>query len=167
MIYLRIGGGGDEMKKNIPDRSRVGGFETFSAMLNSATKSLERIKSRKMEEFDLSGTHTLCLIQLYETPEGLTRTELANRLGVDRAQITRVVGELLAKDFAAEIGTGSGYRRKCLLTDKGREATAQINGIVERINKFVSGDIPPERLKEFYEIFGEICEKLKRSEELL
>ena len=158
---------GAETAKNVSEEPKIGGFETFSAVLGSATKSLEKIKSKKMEEFGLSGTHTLCLLQLYEEEEGLTRTELANRLGVDRAQITRVVGELLSKGFATEEGKGSGYRKKCRLTEKGETASEEINGVVERINRFVSGDIPCDRLKEFYDTFGEICEKLKMAEELL
>lgn len=155
------------MNRNISHKGDIGGFETFSSMLGSATKSLERLKSKGMEEFGLSGTHTLCLRQLYDTPTGLTRTELAARLSVDRAQITRVIGELLEKGFVSESGYGSGYRKKCILTEKGRTATAEINAIVERINHFVSGDIPPERLSEFYKTLGEICENLKKAEELL
>lgn len=155
------------MNQYIPDKGHNGGFEVFSSMLGSAIKSLERLKSKGMEDFGLSGTHTLCLRQLYDNPAGLTRTELAARLSVDRAQITRVIGELLENDFVTESGNGSGYRKKCLLTEKGRESTAEINAIVERINRFVSGDIPPERLREFYETLEEICENLKKAEELL
>lgn len=155
------------MDKYTPEETRGVGFETFSAMISNATKSLERLKSKGMGEFGLSGTYTLCLRRLYQYPEGLTRTELACHLAVDRAQITRVIGELLEKGFITETGSGSGYRRKCKLTEKGKETTAEINGIVERINKFVSGDIPPERLESFYETFGEICDNLKKSEELL
>ena len=159
--------GGDKMNRNIPAEGSGGGFEAFSAMLSSATKSLERLKSKGMEEFGLSGTHTLCLRQLYDNPDGFTRTELASRLSVDRAQITRVIGELLEKGFVTEHGGGSGYRKKCILTEKGASATAEINSIVERINHFVSGDIPPDRLLSFYETLGEICENLKKAEDLL
>ena len=154
------------MNRNMPGKGNGGGFEAFSSMLGAATKSLERLKSKGMEDFGLSGTHTLCLRQLYDSPEGLTRTELAARLSVDRAQITRVIGELLEKGFVIECG-GSGYRKKCALTEKGRATTSEINDIVERINRFVSGDIPPQRLLSFYETLGEICENLKRAEELL
>ena len=105
--------------------------------------------------------------QLYDCPTGLTRTELATRLSVDRAQITRVIGELLEKGFVSEIGRGSGYRKKCALTEKGYAATAEINSIVDRINQFVSGDIPAERLESFYQTLGEICENLKKAEELI
>ena len=155
------------MNREIPRRGDEGGFEVFSSMLSSATKSLERLKSKGMEEFGLSGTHTLCLRQLYDSPTGLTRTELATKLSVDRAQITRVIGELLEKGFVTEGEGGSGYRKKCALTEKGRSATAEINAIVERINHFVSGEIPPERLSDFYRTLREICENLKKAEELL
>ena len=144
-----------------------GGFESFSTLLGTATKSLERLKSKGMEGFGLSGTHTLCLRRLYDATEGLTRTELSVLLAVDRAQITRVIGELLEKGFVEETGRGSRYRKKCMLTEKGREATAEINAIVDRINRFVSGDIPPERLKSFYDTLEEICENLKKAERLL
>ena len=155
------------MDRNIPHGEYSGGFETFSSMLGAATKSLEKLKSKGMEDFGLSGTHTLCLRQLYDFPAGLTRTELSTKLSVDRAQITRVIGELLDKGFVTESGSGSGYRKKCSLTDKGLAATAEINEKVIMINHFVSGDIPPERLRDFYKTLDEICENLKRAEELL
>lgn len=155
------------MNGSAPEELNGGGFEAFSSLLSAATKSLERLKSKGMEDFGLSGTHTLCLRQMYDCPEGLTRTQLSHRLGVDRAQITRVIGELLAKGFVTEVGSDSNYRKKCCLTEKGREATAEINGIVERINKFVSGDIPKERLTVFYSTLNEICDNLKKAEELL
>ena len=153
-------------RKAIED-TQSGGFESFSTLLSTATKSLERLKSKGMEEFGLSGTHTLCLRRLYDAPEGLTRTELSALLSVDRAQITRVIGELLEKGFVEETGRGSGYRKKCTLTEKGRETTTEINAIVERINRFVSRDISPERLRSFYETLEEICENLKKAESLL
>lgn len=145
----------------------IGGFETFSSLLGTAQKNLEKLKSRGMEEYGLSGTHTLCLRQLYEFPEGLTRTQLSHRLGVDRAQVTRVIGELLSKNFVEETEGTSNYRKKCYLTPKGKEITAEINGTVSRINAFVSGDIPEERLEVFYSTLSEICDNLIKAEELL
>ena len=153
------------MSKSTPDRSYPTGFETFSNLLNNTTKSLDKLKTKGMEEYGLSGTHTLCLRQLYDCPEGLTRTELSSRLCVDRAQMTRVIAQLLEKGFVDQTEHSSIYRRKCVLTEKGRNATTEINQLVEKINRFVSGDIPEERLQIFYETFWEISENLKRSED--
>ena len=143
------------------------GFEAFSALLGTTMKSLEHLKAKGMGEYGLSGMHTLCLQKLYEVPEGLTRTELSRRCGVDRAQITRVIGELLAKDVVFEVGGTSNYRKKCVLTEEGRAIAADIDVLIKKINSFVSGDIEPQRLKIFYETLHEICQNLKRAEELL
>lgn len=143
------------------------GFEAFNGLIGNAGKCLEKLKSKGMEEYGLSGTYTLCLRQLYESDNGLTRTELARRCGVDRAQITRVIGELITKQLVQESGCGANYRKKCMLTEQGRSVTAEVNGVVDRLTKLVSGDIPRERLLVFYETLTEICERLKQAEELL
>jgi DNA-binding MarR family transcriptional regulator len=127
------------------------GFEVFSALLGNTMKSLEHLKAKGMGEYGLSGMHTLCLQKLYEFPEGLTRTELSRQCGVDRAQITRVIGELLAKGVVFEVGGRSNYRKKCVLTEAGRTTAAEIYALIQKINSFVSGDIDPARLKIFYE----------------
>ena len=143
------------------------GFEAFSALLGNTMKSLEHLKAKGMGEYGLSGMHTLCMRNLYENPNGLTRTELSKRCGVDRAQITRVIGELLAKGIVFEMGGSSNYRKKCVLTEKGFATASEINLLIQKINSFVSGDIPPERLQVFYETLSEIFENLKRAEEFL
>jgi len=143
------------------------GFEAFNGLIGNAMKNLDRLKAKGMGDYGLSGTHTLCMRQMYHFSNGLTRTELARRCGVDRAQITRIIGELLAKGLVQEVGNGSNYRKRCILTDKGREVTADINDRVTRILQFVSGDIPQERLKIFYETLNEICNNLENAEDIL
>ena len=143
------------------------GFEAFSGLIGTASKSLEKLKAKGMGEYGLSGTYTLCLRQLYAVPDGMTRTQLAHRCGVDRAQITRVIGELIEKGLVEEPSSGANYRKKCVLSDKGRALTADINDLVTRINTFVSGSIPKDRLEIFYETLNEICENLKKAEEIL
>ncbi len=143
------------------------GFESFNALLGSTMKSLEHLKAKGMGEYGLSGMHTLCIRSLYDAPNGLTRTELSRRCGVDRAQITRVIGELLTKGIVFEMGGSSNYRKKCVLTEKGRATASEIDALIKKINSFVSGEIPPERLQIFYETLSEICDNLKRAEEFL
>ena len=152
--------------QNQPDSIETG-FEAFNGLIGNASKSLEKLKAKGMGEYGLSGTYTLCLRQLYTAPQGMTRTQLSHRCGVDRAQITRVIGELIEKELVAELGNGANYRKKCVLSDKGREVTTSINDLVTKINTFVSGNIPKERLELFYETLTEICENLKKAEEIL
>lgn len=155
------------MKKETSETVSKGGFEAFSGFVGSAWKSMERLKSKGMSEYGLSGTHTICVRRLFETPDGLTRTELAQCCGVDRAQITRIIGELLAKGYVTESGEGSRYRKKCVLTEKGKAVTAEINETVQHVIGCVSGEIPAEKMTVFYEVLEKICENLKQAEDKL
>ena len=155
------------MKSEPANRQLETGFEAFNGLIGDAVKHLDRLKAKGMGDYGLSGTHTLCMRQMYHSPNGLTRTELAKRCGVDRAQITRVIGDLLTKELALEIGSGSNYRKRCVLTDKGREITADINDRVSQILTFVSGSIPPDRLSVFYETLRQICQNLENAEDIL
>ncbi len=158
----------EKEERRIPDKPPIGtGFDAFNGLLGNTMKNLERLKTKGMGDYGLSGTHTLCLRQLYEIPEGLTRTELAKLCGVDRAQITRVIGDLLQKGLAKEMESGSNYRKKCALTAEGRQIAADINDRVQRLVRFVSGNIEEERLESFYRTLAEICENLERAEKYL
>ena len=39
--------------------------------------------------------------------------------------------------------------------------------MILNINRFVSGDIPEEKIKIFYEVFDQICQNLKNAEQQL
>ena len=143
------------------------GLEAFSTLIGSATKSLDRLKSKGMEKYGLSGIHTLCMRRLYDAEDGLTRAEIASRLSIDRAQVTRIIGELLAEGYVTEGKGASNYRKKCTLTQKGKEVTADVNLRVYNVLNFVSGDIPSEHLEIFYETFEQICENLKKADKHL
>ena len=154
------------MDSNTAPSPHTTGFESFSTLVSSALKSLEKLKTKYMEQFGLAGAHTLCIRRLYESNDGLTRTELASRLAIDRAQVTRIIGDLLSSGLVIESKGNSSYRKKCMLTEKGREVAVEVNRIVAHINKFVSGDIPAEKLETFYDTLIQICENLKKAEEL-
>lgn len=152
--------------QRVPSVGAETGFDVFHSLIVCAIKHIEKLKSKGMNEYGLSATHTLCMRRLFEAESGLTRTELAHACQVDRAQITRVIGELLSKELVAEVGSGSGYRKKCALTKKGREIAAEINDLVARLQFFVSGSIPPEELEIFYKTLRSICDNLKEAEML-
>ena len=145
------------------DRDR---FLLFSSRLNEAQKSISRIKQKKMEHYGLASAHVLCICQLEENPEGLTKTELSAMCGVDKAQISRVVSDVVKKGYAFVGTTESRYRKKYFLTPEGALAAAEIKKIILDINSFVSTNIPQEDIEKFYETFNTICENLNRAEKI-
>ena len=140
-------------------------FERFAQMLSNATKSLYRLKSRCMSKYGLSSTHTACLRKLYENPDGLTKSEIADNCEIDKAQITRIIGELIAKNYVKDDSSKKTYNRKFFLTAVGKKITDEINETVVDVVKYVNEDIPREDIEHFYSVFEAINKKLKDSEE--
>ena len=140
-------------------------FERFAQMLSTASKSIFRLKSKCMSKYGLSSTHTLCLRSLYENPEGLTKKEISDICTIDKAQTTRIMSELAAKDYVKSDAPGRTYNCKFYLTQNGTKITEEINETVEAVVKYVNSEIPKEDIEHFYSVFEAINQKLKSSEE--
>ena len=144
-----------------------GRFELFMGLLGSATKSIQRLKNARMDEFDLSAAHTDCLCCLADAaPAGLTQTQLATRLGMDRAQISRVLRDLRARAYVRTGNDASGYKSPYCLTDAGRRIAAQIGEIIGEVRSFVSGSISGADIESFYRTFSVIAERLSQAVQL-
>ena len=139
-------------------------FARFEGYIGSAAKSIARLKAVRMARFHLSAAHTSCLLRLLAAPDGLTQTGLREALGMDRAQISRVLHQLEEKGYVASDGTG--YNRVYRLTKSGISVSREVDGIVTDVLTFVSGGIPEEEIEAFYRTFAIIAENLSRAEAL-
>lgn len=138
----------------------------FNNLIYSASKSLHRLKSMGMKAYDLGSTHTFCLraLSLNMAKDGLTRNELAAACAVDKAQISRIVTELVEMGYVLEASKGKGYRKKIVLTERGAEAARDMDEKITKILDFVSGDIPDAEIEHMYVTLYQICQQLKRAE---
>lgn len=139
-------------------------LEAFMTLITSASRSITKLKSRGMASYGLGSTHTACVRVLYTAPNGLTRTQLSNKCELDKAQISRIINELTEKGYVTENPGPSSYKKRILLTDKGKGISEEINKLVLDINTLVSGEIPDEDIETFYKVFGIICKNLKEKE---
>ena len=139
-------------------------FERFNQHYLGALKSIQSLKVKHMEKYGLTGTHTMCLRHLCENGNGLTKGEIASLCDIDKAQITRIVNELIKKEYVTSDTSQRAYNRRFFLTDMGRKITDEINEKIIEINTFVSGDISDEDIEHFYKIFGRINKNLKIAE---
>ncbi len=140
-------------------------LDKFMTLVIGASRSVTKLKARYMTEYGLGSTHTMCIRKLYSSPDGLTRTQLAEQCELDKAQVSRIVNELAERGCISEAQAKSNYKRKIVLTDYGCHIAEDINQIVLRINQFVSGKLTDEEITTFYRVFGQICENLKAAEE--
>ena len=136
------------------------GYNRFAALTASAGKAILRIKAAKMAHYGLSAAHTDCLCDLLAAGEmGLTQGELIQKEQVDRAQISRILRELVQKGYAAGSGE-SAYNQRYCLTALGRTAAREIEAAIAEVNHFVSGQLAPETLSAFYETLEYIAANL-------
>lgn len=140
-------------------------FDRFYSTLCCALKSIQKLKTKYMLPYGLSSAHTMCLRHLYSAPEGLTRTKLSKLCDIDKAQVSRIVNELCSKGYITEPDSENiNYRKRLRLTALGKATAEEINSSVNKIQQFVSGDIPTEQLEDFYSTLDLICDKLKQAE---
>lgn len=139
-------------------------FERFTGLMNSAVKSIQRLKSTGMKEYDLSAAHTTCLCRLAEAgPEGLTQGQLILLEGTDRAHISRVLGELCRRGYAVPAEPGAQYRKHYVLTPTGQDVAERVQGVILAVNRFVSSQIPQEDIDVFYRTLDTIAQNLERA----
>ena len=140
-------------------------FELFDGLIASAGKTLQRIKTNKMEKYGLGSTHTICLCKLGKAGEtGVTQKELTEQEGIDRAQVSRVLRDLELEGLVHTVGA-SAYKKRYCLTEKGQKITSEINDIILEINRYVSEEISAEEIAVFYRVMQVIDGNLKKAEE--
>ena len=141
-------------------------LEAFSTLITGASRSITRLKNIQMAHYGLGSTHTICIRKLYDSGEGLTRKQLSEACELDKAQISRVIVELVDKGFVEESSGKSSYKKRISLTDSGKNIAAEVNSIILDVNNFVSGDISDEDICSFYRVFSKICDGLKGAEDI-
>lgn len=142
-------------------------FEDFSNLIGSAMKSLQKIKNHGMEPYGLGSTHTLCLKRLNAAPNGLTRKELSLECEIDKAQISRLIGELSEKGYVRDKSEKACYRNKIILTESGKQVAEEVELKVRKVLKYVSGEIQTEQIDSMYKTLEIICDNLKKAAEEL
>lgn len=137
-------------------------FEIFSSSVMRLVRSVQALKARKMAEYDLKGTNAICLCRVLESENGLTATELATVCEIDKAQISRSMGELMEKGFVLKEAAGEKrYKQKYCLTPMGRRAALDISRTFAEIEETVSQNISPSSLDHFYHTLYRLCDNFE------
>ncbi|MBQ8164297.1 MAG: winged helix-turn-helix transcriptional regulator [Clostridia bacterium] len=142
------------------------GFDRFSSLINTASKGLLKIKLTAMRDYDLGSAHTACLRYLYLSRNGLTQNQISKKCEVNKAQTSRVLSNLIEKNYVVSCEGDKIYNKIYMLTPEGQTIARDINRRITEICDFVSGDIPDEDLKEFYFTLEKICNRIRESEKV-
>lgn len=137
-------------------------FEAFTALITGISRSIRKIKSMEMADFQLKGTHALCLYYLYRQGV-LTATELCELCEEDKANISRTIEYLKQNEYIEGMsGTAKRYRSPLSLTEKGRTVGAKMAEKIDKVLSSVSEGVSEENRKIMYESLRRVDENLQR-----
>ena len=127
-------------------------FLFFYHGLHRIVKDIKKIETSYLEDYGLRSVHMSCLLNIMDSEDGVTATQLASVCGTDKALISRILKELIACDFICAEGEGRSYNKKYNLAEKGENVVSAIEkDIVEYMTRARVG-IPEESMQVFYDV---------------
>ena len=131
-------------------------YETFTVLIARINRSIKRIKSAEMAEFQLKGPYVSCLYYLSLT-DGLTAAALCERCDEDKAAISRSLDDLEKNGYITCESTGRRYRAK-----RGRAVCRGMNQRIGRIVDAASQGLSEAERKSMYQALTLISENLEQ-----
>ncbi len=115
-------------------------FEIFTNNIAIIHKGIQQIKAEEMKKVGLKGPHVMYLFYLFRHREGLTASQLSERVGVNKAAVSRSLSELYKNNYIdyPDYSGGKKYNTPAVLTEKGCAVTSKLNDriceLVDRIS---------------------------------
>lgn len=137
-------------------------FKNFTVLIMKINRSIHKIKTEEMAEFNLKSPHVSCLYYLYK--EGsLTAKELCDICEEDKASLSRSLDHLEENGYVACASSAKKrYKAALTLTEKGKEVGARIAAKVDCVLDPASIGLSEENRKNMYESLTLISENLEK-----
>ena len=138
-------------------------FEQFSSAFSSVYRCVQKIEREEMEKHGLKGAFAQYLMALHRHPEGMTATQLCEACDMNKAAVSRAIGEMEECALVCRRSEGeSSYRAPLFLTARGEEMVQFVytRGIIA-VEKGGEG-LSEEDRKTFYMALERISSNLQR-----
>ena len=122
-------------------------FNAFTVLVDKLKRSIRKIKTEEMAEFDLKSPHVSCLYYLYKF-EPMTSKELSEVCEEDKASVSRSIEYLEENGYlVCPVEVRKRYKSPLKLTEKGTETARLITLKVDSMLEKASEGLPePDRL---------------------
>lgn len=125
-------------------------FQLFTVLIAGISRSIYRIKTEEMSEFELRSSHVSCLYYLYKRGS-LTAREICDLCAEDKANISRAVKLLEEKGYVVcDSSGGKRYQSPLSLTESGKEIGKNIVEKIDRVLGVASEGLTEEERKIMY-----------------
>lgn len=135
-------------------------FETFTVLISGINRSIRRIKTEEMEEFDLKSHHVSCIYYLY-MQDALTAKELCDLCEEDKANISRALEYLEKQGYICRSAAQKRYRSPLSLTEKGREVGKRLADKIDRMLTAASAGLDEQSRETMYRSLDIISRNLQ------
>ena len=135
-------------------------FQTFTILIAGISRSIRKIKTAEMSEFNLKGPHVSCLYYLYKSGP-ITAKELCDICAEDKANISRSIRHLEENGYlVCHSKTAKRYQSPLLLTEKGCQLGKHIADKIDRVLENASAGLDEESRTIFYKSLALIHDNL-------
>lgn len=137
-------------------------FKTFTVLIAGISRSIRKIKTEEMAEFDLKSPHVSCLYYLYKT-DSLTAKELCSICEEDKANISRSIKHLEENGYV--ICNSKAHKRYLApleLTEQGRAVGKKIAEKIDNILDMASAGLNEEERQILYRSLIRINDNLQK-----
>ena len=136
-------------------------FQTFTVLISSISRSIRRIKTEEMDEYNLKSPHVSCLYYLFKFG-ALTAKQLCDICQEDKAALSRSVEHLEKSGYIENEGIKKKYRSPLNLTKKGEEVAKKIVIKIDKILTLASEGLSEEKRTILYEGLNLINNNLEK-----
>lgn len=136
-------------------------YNTFTVLISQINRSIKKIKTEEMSEYNLKSNHVSCLFYIY-IMDSLTATKLCDVCREDKASISRSL-DFLEKNGYIYSNTASKkkYNSNLILTEKGKTIAKGIAKKIDDILSVASEGISEENRKIMYSSLIQISDNLE------
>ncbi len=134
-------------------------FERLAFSIAEITRAWHKLAADEMAQYGLKGPLAMYLIVLSRYEDGLTATQLSERVGKDKADVSRAVALFEEKGFLKK-DEGHAYRARLRLTDEGKRAARHIRKQARIGTAIVGSEISEQERAVFYKTLEYIAERL-------
>lgn len=140
-------------------------FETFTVLIAKINRSIRKIKTAAMSEFNLKSTHVSCIFYLYKAGS-MTATELSEVCEEDKGAVSRSI-EYLEKNgyIVCDSDAPKRYKSPLRLTAKGTDIGERLVSKIDTVLSQVGTSLSSEMRLMMYQGLNTVCDDLQKISE--
>lgn len=137
-------------------------FQRFSLAIAEIYRYWNKIATEVMEKYGLKGSCSVYFAAMYRNNDGVTATKLGQICNRNKADVSRVISQMIEKGFARKENPEKNcYRAKLFLTEKGKQVARHIEKCAQKVTELGGSGLSQQQKNLFYDSLELVSRNLK------